>query len=207
MPPKKIVTKQQILQSALEITREKGPDAVTARSVAARLEVSTHPIFSFYSSIAELKDDVVDQAREIYHHYILTGLKENIPFLGIGHQFLKLARQEPELFKLLFLNSSDGTTSTVMDEFRFTLDLVVNSIMKIYNIDKPTAECYYRNLWLMSYSFTTLIVTGNCPYTDDEMSDILSQASLSLYKAIKDIPGFFTNEFDKDLEFTKLINK
>lgn len=207
MPPKKIVTKQQVLQAALEITRESGIEAVTARSLAARLEVSTHPIFTFYSTIAELKNDVLAEAREIYRTYTVNGLKEDIPFLGVGHQFLNLAKSEPELFKLLFLKRSDGSTNTVMEAYKFTRDLVVESVMKIYNVDRPTAESYYRSLWLMSYAFTTLIVTGNCPYTDQEMSDIMTQTSLSMCKAYKEIPGFLTNEFDKDKIFSELVKK
>ena len=207
MPPKKIVTKQQILKAALDITRESGIDAVTARSVAASLEISTHPLFSFYSTIAELKNDVLAEAREIYRTYTLNGLKEDIPFLGVGHQFLNLAKTEPELFKLLFLRESDGSTNTVMEAYEFTLDLVVDSVMKIYNVDKPTAKNYYKSLWLMSYAFTTLIVTGNCPYSDKEMSDTMTQISLSLCKAYKEIPGFLTNDFDKDKLFTELVKK
>ena len=79
--------------------------------------------------------------------------------------------------------------------------------MKIYNVDKHTAECYYRNLWLMSLSFATLIVTGNCTYTDEEMLLILTQTSLATYKAIKDIPGFIDGDFDKDRIFTQLSLK
>lgn len=207
MPPKKLVTKEQILDAAMEITRNDGIDAVTARSVAAALGVSTHPIFTYYSTINEIKDDVLTRARELYHAYIQQGLDEKIPFLGIGHQFLLLARNEPELFKVLFFKTTPDGRKHAHDEFEFTLALVTDSIMKIYNVDKNTAECYYRNLWLMSLSFTTLIVTGNCTYTDEEMLLILTQTSLANYKAIKEIPGFLEGKFEKDKLFKELSEK
>ena len=207
MPPKKLVTKEQILDAAMEITRNDGIDAVTARSVAAALGVSTHPIFTYYSTINEIKDDVLTRARELYHAYIRQGLDEKIPFLGIGHQFLLLARNEPELFKVLFFKTTPDGRKHAHDEFEFTLALVTDSIMKIYNVDKNTAECYYRNLWLMSLSFTTLIVTGNCTYTDEEMLLILTQTSLANYKAIKEIPGFLEGKFEKDKLFKELSEK
>lgn len=40
MPPKNIVTKEQIIQAAADIAGESGADAVTARSVAAKLGIS-----------------------------------------------------------------------------------------------------------------------------------------------------------------------
>ncbi len=207
MPPKKLVTKQQILDAAMEITRNNGIDAVTARSVAAALGVSTHPIFTYYSTINEIKDEVLTSARELYHSYILQGLDEKIPFLGVGHQFLLLAKNEPELFKVLFFKTTPDGRKHAHDEFKFTLGLVTDSVMRIYKVDKFTAECYYRNLWLMSLSFATLIVTGNCTYSDDEMLLILTQTSLANYKAIKEIPGFMEGKFDKEKEFLALNEK
>lgn len=207
MPPKKIVTREQILDAAMEITRNSGIDAVTARSIAAALGVSTHPIFTYFDTINSIKDDVLVSARELYHEYILQGLDEKIPFLGVGHQFLILAKNEPELFKMLFFKTTPDGKKHAYDEFEFTLALVVESVMKIYNVDKHTAECYYRNLWLMSLSFATLIVTGNCTYTDEEMLLILTQTSLATYKAIKEIPGFIDGDFDKDRIFTQLSLK
>lgn len=207
MPPKKIVTREQILDAAMEITRNSGIDAVTARSIAAALGVSTHPIFTYFDTINSIKDDVLVSARVLYHEYILQGLDEKIPFLGVGHQFLILAKNEPELFKMLFFKTTPDGKKHAYDEFEFTLALVVESVMKIYNVDKHTAECYYRNLWLMSLSFATLIVTGNCTYTDEEMLLILTQTSLATYKAIKDIPGFIDGDFDKDRIFTQLSLK
>lgn len=207
MPPKKIVTREQILDAAMEITRNSGIDAVTARSIAAALGVSTHPIFTYFDTINSIKDDVLVRARVLYHEYILQGLDEKIPFLGVGHQFLILAKNEPELFKMLFFKTTPDGRKHAYDEFEFTLSLVVESVMKIYNVDKHTAECYYRNLWLMSLSFATLIVTGNCTYTDEEMLLILTQTSLATYKAIKDIPGFIDGDFDKDWIFTQLSLK
>lgn len=207
MPPKKIVTREQILDAAMEITRNSGIDAVTARSIAAALGVSTHPIFTYFDTINSIKDDVLVRARVLYHEYILQGLDEKIPFLGVGHQFLILAKNEPELFKMLFFKTTPDGRKHAYDEFEFTLSLVVESVMKIYNVDKHTAECYYRNLWLMSLSFATLIVTGNCTYTDEEMLLILTQTSLATYKAIKEIPGFIDGDFDKDWIFTQLSLK
>ena len=207
MPPKKIVTREQILDAAMEITRNSGIDAVTARSIAAALGVSTHPIFTYFDTINSIKDDVLVRARVLYHEYILQGLDEKIPFLGVGHQFLILAKNEPELFKMLFFKTTPDGRKHAYDEFEFTLSLVVESVMKIYNVDKHTAECYYRNLWLMSLSFATLIVTGNCTYTDEEMLLILTQTSLATYKAIKEIPGFIDGDFDKDRIFTQLSLK
>ena len=77
--------------------------------------------------------------------------------------------------------------------------------MKIYNMDAETADKFFRDLWLVAYSFTTLIVTGDCPYSDDEISAIFAEFSLSICKAYKEIPGLPEGNYDKDKIFRELV--
>ena len=45
MPPKARITKEQVIDAAVEIVRTKGEDALTAKSLAGALKCSTQPIF------------------------------------------------------------------------------------------------------------------------------------------------------------------
>ena len=58
MPPKPKYTKEEIIQAAFELTREKGIDAVVAREVGKRLNTSSSPIFTVWSSMEQLKGEV-----------------------------------------------------------------------------------------------------------------------------------------------------
>ena len=59
MPPKVKVTKEAIINAAMDIVRENGAAALNARAVAARLDCSTQPIFSNYNNMEELRADVI----------------------------------------------------------------------------------------------------------------------------------------------------
>ena len=63
----------------------------------------------------------------------------------------------------------------------------------------------YEILWLAAFSFATLIVTDDCPYTDGEMSAVLTEISLSVCKAYKEIPGLPEGRFDRDALFSRLV--
>ena len=69
------------------------------------------------------------------------------------------------------------------------------------------AERYTRDMWLVSHGIAALIVTNSCPYTDEQISRIFTGFSLSVYKSIKEIPGFAENDYDRDAEFRKLVEK
>ena len=74
-------------------------------------------------------------------------------------------------------------------------------------MDAPTADRYFRDLWLVVHGLATLIVSGECSYSEQEIGRILTGFSLSVCKAIKEIPGFVEGTFDRDKEFHKLLEQ
>ena len=115
MPPRVKFQKEDIVSAAVNIVRKKGIEAVTAREVAAELGVSTRPIFTWFETIEQLKCEVYKQAQDHYRRYIRDGLKEEIPFLGVGQQYIRFAKEEPELYKLLFLTKSSDSSGGAME--------------------------------------------------------------------------------------------
>ena len=207
MPPKVKFQKEDIIKAALNVTRKNGIDAVTAREVAREIQVSVGPIFTWFDKMDDLKAEVYDLAKVLYRDYIENGLKEPIPFLGIWHQYMAFARNEPELYRLLFLSRPDNVSGGAVDALRFSQDMARESLMRIYNMDAFTADCFFRDIWLVAYSFATLIVTGDCPYTDEEMFAVGAEISLSVCKAYKEVPGLPEGKYDKDAVFRELVKK
>ncbi|MBR2811716.1 MAG: TetR/AcrR family transcriptional regulator [Solobacterium sp.] len=207
MAPKVKFQKNEIIEAAYNIARLRGIDTVTAREVAAFLKISPRPIFTYYDTMEELRHDVFEMAKEHYKDYLVRGLQAPVPFLGVGRQYIRFAREEPYLYKLLFLTRPDGTVGGVISAMAMSQDLVRDSIMKIYAMDAFTADCYFRDLWLVAFSFATLIVTDECPYTDEQISAVLSEVSLAVCKAYKEIPGLAEGKADKDAVFKALVNK
>ena len=76
--------------------------------------------------------------------------------------------------------------------------------MGIYKMDAFEADCYYRDLWLIAFSFCTMIAAGECPYTDEQMSAMFTEVSLAVCKAYKEIPGLPRGDYDRDALFKEL---
>ena len=207
MPPKVRFQKEEIVAAALNVARKEGIDAVTAREVAKELGVSVGPIFTWYETMEQLKADVCEQAKHLYREYIERGLSGTVPFLGVGQQYLRFAKEEPELYRLLFLRRPDAVSGGAMEALKFSQDLARESLMRIYHMEAWMADRYFRDLWLVVFSFATLIVTDDCPYTDEEMSNVLTEVSLSVCKAYKEVPGLAEGKFDRDAVFQALVRK
>ena len=207
MPPKVKFLKEEIVSAAVAVVRRKGIDALTAREVAAELGVSTRPIFTYFDTMDQLRGEVYGCAKALYQDYILRGLAEPIPNLGVGRAYIRFAKEEPALYRLLYLTKPDNAVGGAMEALKLSQDLVRDSVMQVYHMDEETADSYFRDLWLVAFSIATLIVTDECPYTDEQISAIFTEVSLSVCKAYKEIPGLPRGDYDRDAIFRSLVQK
>lgn len=201
MAPRNKFTREEMVSAALQIVRMRGEGALTARSVAEALHVSTQPVFTCFHSMEELRREVSSAARAIYDAYVERGLKAEIPFFGFGMEYIRFAREEPELYRLLFFSNDSGGAP---DAFKHSQALVRDSLMRIYRLDARAADFYFRDMWLVVHGLAALIVNGGSAYTDREIGEILTGFSLSLCRSIKQIPGFIDGDYDRDALFARL---
>ena len=207
MAPKNKFTRKEMVAAAVRVVQKRGAAALTAKSLAEELGTSTQPVFTCFGTMEALKAEVYVAAERLFDEYLTKGLKEKISFLGFGSQYIRFARKEPELYRLLFLMRPDDVGSGAFAAMRHMQELVRPSLVEIYQISAQEADRYFRDLWLVVHSLATLIVTGDCPYSDREIGQILTGFSISVFKAIKEIPGFTEGTFDRDATFRGLIQE
>ena len=207
MAPKNKFTKEEMVEAALRVVRANGIDALTAKTMADALGTSTQPIFTAFGSMDGIKKEVYAAAIRVYDRYTEAGLQERIPFFGVGMQYIRFAREEPELYRLLFLTRAQDKSFSAMRSMQHLQALARPTLMDIYKITEQEADLYFRDLWFVVHSLSTLIVTGDCPYSDREIGQVLTGVSISICKSIKEIPGFASGSFDRDAAFRALIGK
>ncbi len=105
MPPKVKLIKEEIVRSALAIVRKSGQGALNARSLAAELSSSTQPIFSNFQNMDEVREAVKKLAYEEYLSFIEREIRSERypPYKASGMAYIRFAREESEVFKLLFM--------------------------------------------------------------------------------------------------------
>lgn len=120
MPPKAKITRDMILHTVLELTREAGFDAVNARSIAEKLQCSTRPVFTCYESMDALKREFLAFAYEYYRQYVAAwqDAAPAAPTLVLPLSYIEFAREEPRLFRLLFVHDMDLHMTEAADFYR-----------------------------------------------------------------------------------------
>lgn len=191
MPPKAKFTKEEIIAAALEIVRERGFDALTARALGERLGSSARPIFTVFCSMEEVQKEVRAAARALYNSYVREALcekKGNVPhFKCVGQQYIRFAASEPKLFQLLFMKEQEQ-----MPDFQNVLPLIETnyedilvSIEEEYKVERSQSLWLYRHLWVYTHGIATLCATRMCGFTGEEISVMMTEVFKSLLKEMK----------------------
>lgn len=186
MPPKAKFTKEEIIEAALNIIREEGIDALTARALGAKLDSSARPIFTVFQSMDEVQQEVLRAARALYDSYIAQALSEERAyehaFKSVGTQYILFACMEPKLFQLLFMKEKDNPPDfagvlPVIDE---NYELILGSICDDYKMNKLLALRLYKHLWIYTHGIASLCATGMCRFTGEEISEMVTDVCSSL---------------------------
>ena len=184
MPPTTRISKEDIIDAAVEIVRTEGAAALNARAIAARLKSSTQPIFSNFSSMEELKSSVIEEANKLY----LTKENELIekklypPYKSTGMAYIRFAKEEKELFKLLFMR--DRTNEPMALGYR--VDPALEILISSTGFDLNTAERVHLSLWACVHGFATMSVSNYVDIPDEIISSTITDIYTSLTSKIKE---------------------
>jgi AcrR family transcriptional regulator len=180
MPPKIKITKENILSAALAIVRESGAEALNARTLAGRLECSTQPIFSNYPNMENLKNDVLSSANDLYLKYLSDEIAENKypQYKASGMAYIRFAREEKELFKLLFMR--DRTMEK--EENRAEMEQIYSIIQKNYGFSYEKSQLFHLGMWVYVHGIATMIATSYLDWDIELTSMMISKAFNGLLK-------------------------
>ena len=175
MPPKLKFTREQIIEAALNVTKKNGISGLTARAVATELESSAKPIFGLFQNMEEVKYEVVKAANEIYQSYLQNEMAagEYLPYKASGMAYIKFAKEETELFKLLFMRDR---TNEVIEENREELRPILKLLMDNLNISEDEAYIMHMELWIYVHGIATMLATSYLDWDVEFISDTLTDA-------------------------------
>lgn len=179
MPPKPKFTKEELIQAALELTREGGLDTVVARNLGQKLQTAPSTIFTHFSSVEEIRQAVVDAARVLYNGYVEEGLEMVPPMKGFGMQYIRFAMEEPNLYAVLFMNRREGFKyiDFIVNEGHY--EKIISAAEVDFALNREQAELVYQNMWAYAHGLAVMSATGVCKFSLEEISQMLGMACRS----------------------------
>lgn len=179
MPPKAKYTKEKIIEYALDIVRKNGFEALSARALGKELGTSSSPVFTFFESMDEVKGEVIATAAAIYKSYLDEDMEKGKlpPYKASGMAYIRFAKEEKELFKLLFMR--DRTGEAVGDN-REEIAPLIDLISKNTGIGPGSAYIFHLEMWMYVHGIASMIATSYLDWDMDFVSEALSDAYLGL---------------------------
>lgn len=165
MPPTVRFTRDAVLHAACQLMRREGMEALNARAIAKELGGSTQPIFRLFTNMEDLhRELILYVARQFQVHAEADMAQSDSPYIQLCTTYLLYGRDEPELFKLLFMRDrvSEGQYSN-----QTNFDLVFNIIKKETPLDDETALRFFERTWLFIHGLAVCIATKYIPCQDE----------------------------------------
>ena len=159
MPPKVKVTKEEIIDTAVDIVRQNGAQAINARTIAAILNCSTQPIFSNFATMDELRLAVTKKADLLCQEYMRREAERGeFPlYKASGMAYIRFAKEEKELFKLLYMRDRSGASTA--DESGVT-DAMESIIHRNTGLEGDDAKLFHLEMWAYVHGIATMFATG-----------------------------------------------
>ena len=177
MPPKPKFTKEEIVRAAMELVRERGADALTAREVGKQLGTSSSPIFTVFADMDELKAAVRAMAKARFDAYMAVADDYFPAYKKRGMQWVKFSEEEPRLFQLLFMQNGRAGVDFdhAVDEIPFGKEDDIRIIMRDYHASREQAEHLFRQMWTYTYGLCALCAAGVCTFSEAEIATRLGE--------------------------------
>lgn len=188
MPPTAKISKEMILNTVLDITRETGFEAVNARSIASKLQCSTRPIFTCYASMDELKSEFLNFAYEYYQQYV-NRYSESVhvsPCLNLPLSYIEFAQKETHLFKLLFINDMNLSMTKVKDFYQEPDNEKRAEIFsETIGIESEQGRVIFLDLFLYTHGIAVLTATNKMALDQNSTEKMLINIVSAFIRQVK----------------------
>ena len=179
MPPKFKFTRDEITNAALNVTRKNGIFGLTARALAAGLGCSVKPIFGLFKNMEEVGQEVFIASDLLYQNYLREDMAKGkySPYKASGMAYIRFAKEERELFKLLFMRDRSREK---IEENKEEIKPLMQLIQQNLGISEDEAYLFHLEMWLYVHGIATMIATSYLDWDDEFISRVLTDAYMGL---------------------------
>lgn len=174
MPPKQKITRDMLLEQAFKIAEEQGITAVTSRSVAKSLGCSIQPVFSQFPTMEELRQATFDYACELFVKEVFA-LKEYPDFfIQVIKWVTDLARNRPNLFRLLYLSDSFKSRNSVDIMMSFESNhMMIEKMKETFGLKEPACKDILLRGCMLLVGISTMICVNHMDISDEQVISVM----------------------------------
>lgn len=179
VPPKTKTTKEEIIDAAIKIIDEKGYQNLTAREIASILRISTKPIYQNFSSMEDLKIQVLNKAYSIYASFVTQN--DDYSALGQSLLYVRFAIEKKNLFNFIFMSRSNKYDSLKhLSRSLIKETKIIENIKGFTGLDENDVYELHLYIWMTLHGIATLASNNDLTITNEELSSFVKNLSMAL---------------------------
>lgn len=171
MPAAKKVSKDAIIDAAVDVLRDGGFSSVNARSVAKKLGCSTQPIYFSFQNMDELKTALTERAIQLHIQRVRESLRihkgNDSRYSSYGMGLVKFAAEEKQLFRWLYL---DGEQKGPYQN-DVLIPEIIGVIMDEFGYSEDVARRFHQDMIYFTYGLAILANTNHLHLTEVEIRE------------------------------------
>ena len=193
MPAVRKVSKEQIIDAAVDVLRDDGFSAINVRSVAKKLGCSTQPIYFSFRNMEELKAALTERAIQMHTQRVRDSLRihegNDSRYSSYGMGFVKFAAEEKQLFRWLYL---EGEQLGPYQNDVLTSE-VISVITEEFGYEEDVARRLHQDMVYFTYGLAILANTDHLHLTEAELREAFRRefrALIAIYGKPAKLPEF-----------------
>jgi len=176
MPPKTRITKDKIIQAAVEVARQSGHENINARTVSEQLHCSTQPVMYHFSTIDAMKRAAYAQVDHLHSEKLMMIPPGQDPILGIGLNYIRFAVEEPQLFRFLFQSGYAEANNLLEMVDSEGLAPVLAAIQEGAGLSMEESRDVFITVALFAHGYASLIANNHLEFDEKLIAEHLERA-------------------------------
>jgi len=185
MKQPRVYSRNQVIDAAFALLRDKGWSAVTTRAIARQMGASTMPIYSHVSSVDDLEAELGTRARAWLQKSQLKRYTEHA-LLNLAFGYVAFARDEKQLFRFLYLERPTtlelGGSASVAESLLAEFGAESEVGKALAAIGAAGHESLIRYTWVFTHGLAMMVNAGALESsTDDIILQYLQDSGAAFY--------------------------
>lgn len=180
-----VYSKEQILDAAIQVIRRSGWNAATTRMIAKELGSSTMPIYSQFRSREKLEEELRQRTRQMLVEYQQRQYSQH-PLLNAAFGYVKFARDERNIFRLLFMEppagSKEAKGGAMIDSFKSELGEEALRGTILEQLPAAGQSALVEHSWIFTHGLAMMVnAGGGASFHDDKVMELLMNAGQAFF--------------------------
>lgn len=174
------ISKEMILQAALEILIRKGYSAINIKTLSKEIGCSTQPLVWHFENMEGLRKALAEYALNYANEKMRSCMQNGMEaFVDFGIAYINLAFDEPNLFKYLYMSGESGFQAGGFDVLVNADEnaIIAGQIAGYLKISKEDASHFLQNIMIYTHGLASFIASGIITSSKEEVKTMVKQTA------------------------------